>query len=106
MDAKLVLEAAAGLAERRDAGEHVSRGCRVVLDAADVGDVGRAGGEAGRRAGAARGVLEDAVLAAVASQPAIDPSPAPMSVLMTAMWRSGTPGSALAGDVMNGGKLR
>ena len=59
-----MLEAAAHLAEGGDAGEHVLQTAGVVPDAADVGDEGRARVEAGRRAGAARRVLEDPVLAA------------------------------------------
>jgi hypothetical protein len=60
-----VLEAAALLAERRDAGEHVRDvGRREVPDAAHARDERRAAGQRGVRAGPARRVLEDAILPA------------------------------------------
>src|SRR4029077_4706096 len=38
-------------------------------------------------------------------QPAIEPSPAPMSDEITAMWRSGNPAGLLSSVVINVGKL-
>ena len=61
---ELVLEAAATLAEGGDAGEHVLQVAGVVPGAEDVRNICRAGLQPGRRAGATRGVLKDALLAA------------------------------------------
>ena len=60
---ELTLEAAPGLAQRRDALEHVRGVAGVIADAGDVRDVRGAGIEVGGRARAARRVLEDPLLA-------------------------------------------
>ena len=60
---ELTLEATPGLAQRRDALEHVRGVAGVIADAGDVRDVRGAGIEVGGRARTARRVLEDPLLA-------------------------------------------
>ena len=83
---ELVLEAAAGFAEGRDAAEHVFEIAGVVLDAVDVGDEGGAR-HRGRSSCRTRARCTGRCRSCRRSRrsPPIDPSPAPMSVLMTPM---------------------
>ena len=87
-----VLEAAARFAERRDARDRVFDLAGVVLHAADVRDVRRAGFEA-TGAAACRAARTGRRRSCRRSRrsPAIEPSPAPMSVLTTARCRSARP---------------
>ena len=94
---ELMLEAAARVTQRGDAGEHVREVAGVVPDPAVVGDVRRARSEVGGGARPARGVLEDSVLAAgrvAAARSSRRPRPCPR--LMTARWRSGRPSGAFS----------
>ena len=104
---ELVLEAAAGLTERRDAGEHVGQGAGVVPLVPAMSEMYVAPAWRPLAVQVPRGVYwKMPCLPPVVSQPATEPSPAPMSDEMTATWMLGSPWGALCNVVMNVGKLR